>query len=76
MQDQITYNLFVNTTGNSNFTNDLTNVPTYAFVTAEDLFGVETLRSLPSYAETSRDTPQGLQPKVMAPLLCLQRNDD
>jgi hypothetical protein len=57
MQDQITYNLFFNTTGTSNFTNDLTNIPTYAFVTAKDLFGADTSavaaelrRSIPEYA--------------------------
>ncbi|KAH0345039.1 alcohol oxidase, partial [Aureobasidium melanogenum] len=57
MQDQINYNLAFNITGNNNFTNDLTNIPTYAFVNAEDLFGNETLsmaaelrRSIPEYA--------------------------
>lgn len=57
MQDQINYNLAFNITGNNNFTNDLTNIPTYAFVNAEDLFQNETLsmaaelrRSIPEYA--------------------------
>ncbi|KAK6001670.1 hypothetical protein QM012_002160 [Aureobasidium pullulans] len=57
MQDQINYNLGFNITGNDNFTNDLTNIPTYAFVTAEDLFGNDTLsienelrRSISQYA--------------------------
>ncbi|THY01880.1 putative glucose oxidase [Aureobasidium pullulans] len=57
MQDQINYNLAFNTSITNNFTYDLTNIPTYAFVTAHDLFGTNTssiltsLRhSIPSYA--------------------------
>ncbi|THV87305.1 putative glucose oxidase, partial [Aureobasidium pullulans] len=57
MQDQINYNLAFNTSITNNFTYDLTNIPTYAFVTAYDLFGANTpsilasLRhSIPSYA--------------------------
>ncbi|KAH0044100.1 alcohol oxidase, partial [Aureobasidium melanogenum] len=57
LQDQIGSVLVFNVTGNNNSTDDLTNKPTYAFVTAADLFKNDTLsmaaelrRNIPEYA--------------------------
>ncbi|KAG9668651.1 alcohol oxidase, partial [Aureobasidium melanogenum] len=57
LQDQIGSVLVFNVTGNNNSTDDLTNIPTYAFVTAADLFKNDTLsmaaelrRNIPEYA--------------------------
>ncbi|KAG9690807.1 alcohol oxidase, partial [Aureobasidium melanogenum] len=57
LQDQIGSFLVFNSTGNDNSTDDLTNIPTYAFINAQDLFGNNTMsieaelrRSIPEYA--------------------------
>lgn len=55
MQDHINYSLGFNITGNDNFTDDLTNIPTYAFLTAQDLFGAETQRMV---ADLRRNIPE------------------
>ena len=39
VQDQFVLNMYYATTGDSNVTDTLVNIPTYAFVTAADIFG-------------------------------------
>lgn len=57
LQDQIGSFLVFNSTGNDNTTDDLTNIPTYAYINAQDLFGNNTMsieadlrRNIPEYA--------------------------
>lgn len=57
MYDQLDGVFVYNTTGNNNATDTLTNIPTYAFVTAADIFGknlpavaAKLWRNIPAYA--------------------------